>query len=99
MDVLISILVALAVVAAIGTLIATWSIHGPQIIGAGFTGYRPDGWPHGVQERDDPWAWRIPEPSLETEPELEEVSAAEIIEIEPVDRRSGRRFGSRSAPR
>ncbi len=99
MDALFSVLVALAVVVAIGALIATWSIRGPQVIGAGFTGFRQDGWPHGVQERDDPWAWRIPEPAAATEPELEELSAAEIIEIEPVGRRPRPWFGGRSARR
>ena len=99
MDAFISVLVALAVVVAIATLVATWSIHGPQVIGAGFTGYRQDGWPHGVQEGDDPWAWRKPEPVASSEPELEEMSAAEIIDIEPIGRRPGPRFGGRSDPR
>jgi hypothetical protein len=61
MDVLISIMMFLGIATVAVVLVATWGTKGAAIIGAGFTAYRPDGWPRGVQERDEPWSWRTPE--------------------------------------
>jgi hypothetical protein len=95
MDALLTLLVLLVTAGLIGAAVATWGLRGPEVIGAGFTGYRSDGWPVGVQERDDPWGWRIPEPEPAAD-ELDWASDAVIIEIQPVHpdggrpRRSGR---------
>jgi hypothetical protein len=83
MDTLLSIAVLLVIAAVMGAAITAWGLRGPEIIGAGFTGYRGDGWPIGVQERDDPWGWQIPEP----DPVVEDgdwSSAAVIVEIQPI---------------
>jgi hypothetical protein len=77
MEIVITVLVVIAVAIPIGVVVATWGLRGPEIIGAGFTGYRPDAWPHGVQERDEPWSWRPPEPK-DTE--------ADPVAVEPVGR-------------
>jgi hypothetical protein len=94
MDVLISLLVVIAIGIPIGVLVATWGLRGPEIIGAGFTGYRPDGWPRGVQERDVSWNWRAPESPAEPMPDVPE---ATIVEIQPVHARLERPRRNRSA--
>ncbi len=77
MDIVIQVLLMLAVAIPIGIVFKTWGVQGAEVIGSGFTGYRADGWPHGVQERDEPWGWRPPEP---TEPD------AVAVAVQPVRR-------------
>jgi hypothetical protein len=89
MEALGTLVVVLVTAAVSGAADATWGLRGPEIIGAGFTGYRGDGWPIGVQERDDPWGWRTPEP----EPTVDEhdwTSDAVIVEIQPIHPNGGR---------
>jgi hypothetical protein len=95
MDALVTFVVVLVTAALIGAAVVSWGLHGPEIIGAGFTGYRSDGWPIGVQERDDPWGWRTPEP----EPTLDEpewASDAVIVEIQPIHPNARRSRGGPS---
>src|SRR4051812_31741440 len=97
METLVSFAALLVMAALIGAAVASWGTRGSEIIGAGFTGYRAEGWPIGVQERDDPWGWHIPEP----EPTVENAdwtSDAVIVEIQPIHPRTGRsRDGDGSA--
>jgi hypothetical protein len=42
------------------------------------------GWPHGVQERDEPWAWRAPSRPFHPEPEaatLDEPALFELVDL------------------
>jgi len=103
MDILISFVVVLVVAGMIGAAIVTWGLRGPEIIGAGFTGYRPDGWPRGVQERDDPWGWRAPprepEPDATFADDVDPGGGAVIVEIQPVHPTLGRSHGTERSAR
>ena len=45
METLLSIVVLIVIAAVMGAAITAWGLRGPEIIGAGFTGYRSEGWP------------------------------------------------------
>jgi hypothetical protein len=83
LDALISILVGLAIVVLILILVATWGLRGPEIIAAGFLAYRPEGWPRGVQETDEPWGWR--------DPEIGDPDATRAIAVAPIGTATVRR--------
>ena len=61
MDLLAPLVVLLIVVALAGWVAAAIDGRPLEAFGAGFVGYRPHGWPHGVQEEDGvrfaPAAW------------------------------------------
>ena len=70
MDLLTTIVVLLIAAALIGWVAAAIDGRPLEAFGAGFVGYRPHGWPHGVQEEDSvrfaPAAWHE-HPSVEDE--------------------------------
>lgn len=61
MDLLTTVVVLLIAAALIGWVAAAIDGRPLEAFGAGFVGYQPHGWPHGVQEEDSvrfaPTAW------------------------------------------
>lgn len=94
MDLLTTVVVLLIAVALVGWIAAAIDGRPLEAFGAGFVGYRPHGWPRGVQEEDTvhfaPTAWHE-HPSVDddrpgplSDPELIELdeSAATPIPLE-----------------
>ena len=85
-------LVALAICVAALLLAPRLLLHGVSHMSDGIAQLfvPPDrtlGWPHGVQEGDDPWGWREPAPTSfaadGVAPELE-VGEADVVDVSGV---------------
>jgi hypothetical protein len=95
MDLLTTVVVLLIAAALIGWVAAAIDGRPLEAFGAGFVGYRPHGWPHGVQEEDSvhfaPAAWHE-HASVEgqgqrslTDPELIELDDSAVTPV-PLER-------------
>ena len=84
MDLLTTVVVLLIAVALIGWVAAAIDGRPLEAFGSGFVGYRPYGWPHGVQEEDAihfaPTAWHE-RPSIDDDgPGVPEEAREKIFE-------------------
>jgi hypothetical protein len=69
-------IIGLAVVLALGPLASSLG-RSSAVMGSLFVPYdRSLGWPTGVQESDEPWAWRVDPPS--TAPPVEPVARGPV---------------------
>lgn len=84
MDLLTTAVVLLIAAALIGWVAAAIDGRPLEAFGAGFVGYRPHGWPHGVQEEDSvrfaPTAWHEHR-SVDDEGQRS-LTAPELIELD-----------------
>jgi len=84
MDLLTTVVVLLIAAAFVGWLAAAIDGRPLEAFGSGFVGYRPHGWPRGVQEEDAvhfaPGAWHD-RPSMDEDP-ARPLSEPELIELD-----------------